>query len=165
MTIKKHLQSSIFRDKMYRFAKRILKDSYDAEDVCQDVIVKLWQKKTEFNGHANIEALGFKMVKEKALDKIKHEQVKVDKFSELHQEASVEDSTVESTDLHQITKDLINQLPPKQSMVMHLRDMEDMDIEEIVVIMEMEEQAVRMNLSRARKTVREKLIKIMNYGL
>lgn len=165
MTIKQLIQSTSFRDKMYRFAKRILNDVYDAEDVCQDVLEKLWLKKESLNSHENVEALSFKMIKEKALDRLKHQQLKTEKLNALSYGYNGNGNAVGETDLTTITKSLIAQLPQKQRMVMHLRDMEDKNFDEMVEILEMEEAALRMNLSRARKTVREQLIKIMNHGL
>ena len=42
---------------------------------------------------------------------------------------------------------------------------EQWDIDEIAEVTQSDETSVRMNLSRARRTVREELIKIMNYGV
>jgi RNA polymerase sigma-70 factor (ECF subfamily) len=164
MTIKQLIQSTAFRDKMYRFARRILNDAVDAEDVCQDVLEKMWVKQSDLENHVNIEALSFKMIKEKSLDNLKHQKLKKEKLDDFNVENNVV-SKEDEADLTQITKKLIAQLPQKQRMVMHLRDIEDKNFDEMQEILGMEESALRMNLSRARKTVREQLIKIMNHGL
>ena len=60
---------------------------------------------------------------------------------------------------------LINKLPELQKVVIHLRDVEGYDFDEIAGITELSLNAVRVNLSRARKNVREGLIKVNKYEL
>ena len=57
----------------------------------------------------------------------------------------------------------INQLPEKQKAVIHLKDVEDFDIAEISAILEMEQNAVRVNLMRARQKVKEKIQTLMDF--
>ena len=68
-------------------------------------------------------------------------------------------------ELAEITKKLIRNLPEKQKMAIHLRDVEQYEYNEISEMLEMDIPSIRMNLSRARKTISEKLIKITSYGL
>jgi RNA polymerase sigma-70 factor (ECF subfamily) len=46
-----------------------------------------------------------------------------------------------------------------------MRDVEGYELEEIANILDSDETNVRVNLSRARKSIREELIKMMNYGV
>lgn len=57
----------------------------------------------------------------------------------------------------------INQLPEKQKMVIHLKDVEEYDVSEISEMLEMEENAVRVNLMRARQKVKEQISQLMSY--
>jgi RNA polymerase sigma-70 factor (ECF subfamily) len=68
-------------------------------------------------------------------------------------------------DMAEITRKIIAQLPDKQQLIIHMRDVEGYEFEEIAQIAECDEVSVRMNLSRARKRVREELIKMMSYGV
>jgi RNA polymerase sigma-70 factor (ECF subfamily) len=56
-------------------------------------------------------------------------------------------------------------LPEKQKLVIHLRDVEGYSFEEMSEVLEMDEVALRVNLSRARKKVKEEILKIVNYGI
>jgi RNA polymerase sigma-70 factor (ECF subfamily) len=60
---------------------------------------------------------------------------------------------------------LIEQLPDQQKIIIQLRDIEQYDLEEIGKMVDMKPTAVRVALSRARKTIREELIKKHNYGI
>ena len=57
----------------------------------------------------------------------------------------------------------INALPEKQKAVIHLKDVEDFDVVEIGEILEMEQNAVRANLMRARQKVKEQILKLMDF--
>ena len=73
-----------------------------------------------------------------------------------------EDSNAELTPL---IERIISQLPEREREVMHLRDCEQMEFEDIASIVGITESAARMALSRARQKVRDELSKVMNYGL
>jgi RNA polymerase sigma factor (sigma-70 family) len=63
-----------------------------------------------------------------------------------------------------VTK-IMETLPEKQKMIMQLRDIEQFEFVEISQMLEINETAIRVALSRARKVVREQLIKQYNYGI
>ncbi len=99
-------------------------------------------------------------VKNEALNRIKRDKVRTD-FAEHHQIISTTENAVGNT--KEIILEMINSLPEKQRLVMHLRDVEDYDIEEIGEVLEMGESAVRVNLMRARQKVKEQLTKLFDY--
>lgn len=78
---------------------------------------------------------------------------------------SAEHDDVERTETGRIIRNLIESLPPREREVIHLRDIEGMEITEIAEVTGSTEQSVRMALSRARYRVKEGVIKIMNHGL
>ena len=70
---------------------------------------------------------------------------------------------IETNNMREQILGFINQLPQKQKMVIHLKDVEEYEISEISEIMEMEENAVRVNLMRARQKVKESINKLYEY--
>jgi DNA-directed RNA polymerase specialized sigma subunit, sigma24 homolog len=60
---------------------------------------------------------------------------------------------------------LIQNLPEQQQIIIQLRDVEQYSFDEICDMVNMKPTAVRVALSRARKTIREALIKTHNYGV
>ncbi len=152
------------KDKAFRFALSILKQSDQAQDVVQDLFEKLWKKHHELHAYQNIEAFSMKMVKNMCLDKLKHEQTKQSKLAMLEANPSHSENYTNKDTIEHV-QNLIGALPPKQKMMMHLRDIEGLEFDEIAEIMDMEIDAVRMNVSRARKAVRVNLLKLMNYGV
>ena len=156
-----------FKDKVYRLAKRLLVSSDEAEDATQELYLKLWRNKEKISGYDNVEAFAMTMTKNYCLDQLKskrasnltlvHSNYKDNEIS-LQRKIELEDSTA-------ILKKLIDELPEKQRMIIQLRDIENYEYAEIAEILKMEPTAIRVALSRARKTMREKFIKKQNYGI
>ena len=155
------------RDKIFRFALRMLNNNYEeACDAVQDVFEKLWKMRKDLAQYENPEALSIKMTKNLCLDRLKHEKIKAQKMKgRMNSSETISTNTYEEKNTSEIIQGLIHQLPEKQKMIIHLRDIEGFELDEIANIMEINITAVRMNLSRGRSTLREKLIKMMNYGI
>ena len=150
----------VLKDEMYRFAKRFLVSSDEAQDLVQDLMMKFWQKKDELTG-LNIKSYALKCVKNECLNKLKHEIVKQN-FADYQINRS-ELYKMEVNNLKEKIINFINELPEKQKMVIHLKDVEEYEVSEISEILEMEENAVRVNLMRARQKVKEQITQLMNY--
>lgn len=151
----------VLKDEMYRFAKRFVMSSDEAEDVVQDLMMKFWQTKEKLTEYKNLKSFALKCVKNECLNRLKHETVK-NGFAQLQLHKN-ECYKTEVNNLKDEVIKYINQLPEKQKMVIHLKDVEEYDIGEIASTLEMEENAVRVNLMRARQKVKEKITKLMNY--
>ena len=150
----------VLKDEMYRFAKRFLVSSDEAQDLVQDLMMKFWQKKDELAG-LNIKSYALKCVKNECLNKLKHEIVKQN-FADFQLHRS-ELYKMEVNNLKEKIINFISELPEKQKMVIHLKDVEEYEVSEISEILEMEENAVRVNLMRARQKVKEQITQLMNY--
>lgn len=156
-----------FKDKVFRLAKRLLVSSDEAEDATQELYLKLWKQKKKLKEYKNVEAFAMTMTKNYCLDQLKakrshnltlvHSNYKDDSIS-LQKKVELDDSVAQ---VHQ----LIAALPEKQRMVIQLRDVENYEYDEIGKILDLQPTAVRVTLSRARKTIREQLIKKHNYGI
>jgi len=149
------------KDEMYRFAKRFVMSSDEAEDIVQDLMIKFWQKKDELSQFGNIKSYVLKSVKNECLNRLKHHDVKLG-FADL-QLHRAELYSMDVNNLKEHIIGFINQLPEKQKMVIHLKDVEEYDVSEISEMLEMEENAVRVNLMRARQKVKEQISQLMSY--
>ena len=135
--------------------------SDEAQDVVQDLMMKFWQKKEELGSFGNLKSYAMKSVKNECLNRLKHEDVKMG-FADFQKHRS-EVHEVESNNMKEQIIGFINQLPEKQKAVIHLKDVEEFDISEISEILEMERNAVRVNLMRARQKVKEQIQILMDY--
>lgn len=150
---------------LYRFASGILKDTHEAEDVVQDIFLKLWNMRDRMEEIKNINAFAYKMTRNICLDKLKGQRMRYyDPAVKGIPEPEVTDpnpeSLAEMKDSAERIKNLISNLPEQQKSIIHMRDVDGYSYEEISEIMNMEINAIRVTLSRARRSVRESLIKI-----
>lgn len=155
-----------FKDKVYRLAKRLLVSTDEAEDATQELYLKLWKSKSNLGEYKNIEAYAMTMTKNYCLDQLKSKRAS--NLSLVHSNYSGDDSVqgdLEWKDQANMMKQLMNELPEKQRMIVQLRDVENYEFYEIEEILQMEATAIRVNLSRARKTLREKFLKKESYGI
>ena len=156
-----------FKDKVFRVAKRLLISTEEAEDATQELYLKLWNNKQKLSSYKSIEAFAMTMTKNYCFDRLKSKQA--NNLSLVH--SNYKETTtslnkqVELKDSVSKVHELIEELPEQQKLIIQLRDIEQYEFEEIGKMLDMNETAVRVSLSRARKTIREQLIKKHNYGI
>lgn len=158
---------SPFKDKLFRMAKRLLVSTEEAEDATQEVLVKLWKNNNVLSNYSSVEAFAMTMTKNYCLDQLKSKrasnlQIVHSNYSD--RTASVQ-RQIEDKDSWNWVEKIMESLPEHQRLIIQMRDVEEYEFAEIAKIMEMSETAVRVALSRARKEIREQLVKKHNYGI
>ena len=156
-----------FKDKVFRMAKRLLVSTEEAEDATQEVLVKLWHKNDNLDEYKSIEAVAKTMTKNYCLDQLKSKRagnMRIVHNNFTDREAGLQ-KQVEDKDTWQWVERIMNDLPEQQKLIVQMRDIEEMEFEEIGKILGMNESAIRTALSRARKTIRETMTKTHHYGI
>lgn len=153
------------KNKLYRFAYRLLNNSMDSEDMVQEVMLKLWVRREKLGEYKSIEAFAMVILKNMCLDKMKAKGYRTDGLDERKNDSGGHSphTSLELSDTTEKVKTIIDTLPEHQKMIIHLRDIEGYEFEEIAEIMQMSLNTIRVNLSRARKKVRETLVKKYSY--
>ena len=156
-----------FKDKVFRLAKRLLVSNEEAEDATQEILMKLWKNKQKIAEYKNVEAFSMTMTKNFCLDRLKSKQAQNLKIvhSNYQDNSSSLQKQVEANDSVDWVSKIIEELPEQQKIILQLRDIEEYDFEEIAKMLDMNETAIRVSLSRARKTIREKLTNTHSYGI
>ncbi|ALI99121.1 RNA polymerase sigma factor [Rufibacter tibetensis] len=156
------------KQKLYRMALFLLQNKEEAEDILQDVFLKLWSNKHKLHAYASIEAFAMSITKNLCLDKIKSRKHKhmVDVVGmELDSAEANPYQRYELTDQVNKVHELVKLLPEQQRLILHLRDVEGYAYEEIEQVTGVNVNAIRVALSRARKSVRDGLLKMENYAV
>ena len=157
-----------FRDKIFRVAKRLLVSIEEAEDATQEVLLKLWKHRQKMNGYNSPEAFAMTMTKNFCYDRLKSKQAQNLKIVHSNYQDKSHSSLqkqVEARDSVDWVSSIIETLPEQQQIIVQLRDIEQYEFAEISKMLDMNETAIRVALSRARKTIREQLIKTHSYGI
>lgn len=155
-----------FKDKVFRLAKRLLVSTEEAEDATQELYFKLWKNRSKLKDYKSIEAFAMTMTKNYCFDRLKSKQAS--NLTLIHSNYKEKGTSlqkqVELNDSVSIVHDLIENLPEQQKLIIQLRDIEQYEYDEISKMLNLKPTAIRVSLSRARKTIKEQLIKQHNYG-
>ena len=156
------------KDKLFRLALRITFDRAEAEDVVQDTMIRVWNKREEWTQFGSIEAYCLTVAKNLAIDRSqKKEAQNVELTPEMEEESEISgpyDQLVNNERMSIIHR-LINELPEKQRLIMQLRDIDGESYKEIAKILNLTEEQVKVNLFRARQKVKQRYLEIDEYGL
>jgi RNA polymerase sigma-70 factor (ECF subfamily) len=155
--------------KLFRLAVTMLNSREEAEDTIQDVYLKLWNMREKLLDYKSVEGLAVTMTKNLCLDKLRSyrnrnqnegglEFLKVKASTRMNpgQKAEINESV-------QYVHEIIQGLPERQRLAIHLRDIEQYSYEEIAEMTGLEINNIRVALSRARKEVRRKCLIKQNY--
>jgi RNA polymerase sigma-70 factor (ECF subfamily) len=154
------------REKIFSMSLRMLRCTDEAEDTAQDVMLKLWLMRDRLHIYRDLEALAVQIGKNININKIKaRKNTSDDAFETMAELSPTPDRQLEVADSMETVARIIDRLPELQRMVIRLRDIEGYQPAEIAEIMGCEENAVRVNLFRARKKVKEVFFKINNFSL
>lgn len=152
------------RNKLQNIALKLLQDSEDAEDIVQETFLKLWSMRDKLDEYNSVEALAVQITKNKALDKIKAR--KTERFEDENKliisDELTPDKKLEQLDAVDIIRYIVQNLPVLQQEIIRMKDIEGYEIQEIAEITGTQVEAVRVNLSRARKKVRDKFMELNN---
>lgn len=148
------------RDKLYRFARRILEHREEAEDTVQEVFIRLWNNREKLDEYRSVEALAMVTTKNLCLDRVRSRKYPFENFEDHRsflENIPGEQAPDHSEVIGKIRK-IMEGLPETQRIIMHLRDIEGYEFSQIAEVVEMNENAIRVALSRARKRTRELLV-------
>ena len=153
------------KNELYRLALRITLNPAEAEDVVQETMMKVWNRRDEWERLDSIEAFCLTICRNLSLDKLRRMDNQAQTLdatidpSDSRVASNPEEQTVQR-DRVQLVRQLIDQLPEKQRSVMQLRDIEGKSYRDIATILQISEEQVKINIFRARKTIKERFLKI-----
>jgi len=130
----------------------------EAEDIVQEVYVKLWGMRNELEKVNSIEALCIRITRNLCLDhlrrrKVNQDAIKADKFKQ-NSRPETPSENLEKREDAELVHALIAALPEPQRSLVHLRHLEGKEYEEIAEMVNMNVNAIRVSISRARKQMR-----------
>jgi len=159
------------KNELYRLALRITLNPAEAEDVVQETLIKVWNRREQWDHLDSIEAFCLTICRNLSLDKMRKMENQNPSLVEAQHDApdrsyaSNPEEQAMQQDRVRLIRRLINELPEKQRSVMQLRDFEGKSYKEIAAIMAISEEQVKINIFRARQAIKQKFIEAEKYGL
>ena len=149
------------KDRLFRVAWCILRSKEEAEDIVQDVMLKVWRD--EKGKVENLAAYCYTMARNLALNRL---VLKDNRSKELEgaYEQEVQEHIIRTEKMKLLYR-MIDGLPGLQRDVVQLRDMEGLSYRDIAKTLQVTEEQVKVNLFRARKKIKTWILNMENYGL
>ena len=156
------------KNKLFRLALRITLDSAEAEDIVQDTLIRVWNKRDEWHSLDSVEAYCLTVARNLAIDRSQRKEAQNVSFTPEAQEmpdSMTPEKKLEEKEQLNLIHRLVNGLPEKQRTAIQLRDIEGKSYKEIAEILGATEEQVKVNLFRARQKIKQKYGEIEKYGL
>ena len=155
---------------LYRLALRITMNREEAEDVVQDTLMKVWDRRDTLDNIDSIEAFSLTICRNIALDMTKraarsNESLDQDNIEPQVSSLAAPDERTEQKDMLDMVRRIVDSLPEKQRVCMQLRDFEGKSYKDIAAVLSITEEQVKVNIYRARQTVKLKFNENAEYGL
>lgn len=148
------------REKLINYSARLVQERADAEDIVQEAFLKLWYIREKLDGYHSVEALAMQVTKNLSLDKLRARRPEGPDIGDLAVDSGqpAPDEQLDQRDAAAHVRRLIARLPTLQQTIIRMKDVEGYEIAEIAEITGSAVEAVRSNLSRARKRIREQYL-------
>ncbi len=150
------------KDKLYRYSLRIVKDQQEAEDVVQDIMIKVWNKRDEWKDWSSIEAMCMTMTRNLSIDRTRSKHRHTDSMPDHFDAPDVDQSPAQkavTSDMMNHIQQIIDQLPEKQKSIIQLREIEGYTYKEIAEMLEISISQVKISVHRARLFLKKALLK------
>lgn len=158
-----------FRAPVFNLCLRMLKNRDDAEDVAQDVFIKVFGMLERYDDRYAFRSWVFKIAANQCIDFIRRNRVKLQSLDEplkfkgeeierqFPDEAPNPEETVETREIGQLLLEITDQLPPHYRSMIVLRHQEQLSYEEIAEVLDLPLGTVKARIHRARAMMKDKL--------
>ncbi|MBK7344908.1 MAG: RNA polymerase sigma factor [Saprospiraceae bacterium] len=148
------------RHKLYRFALKFVRDQMAAEDIVQEVFLRIWNKGQDMVNLEHPEAYCMTMTRNLSLNYLKaksRQNVGLDSAGEQVGTQVAADRMMMINERVVVLKAFIKTLSERQQLVLHLREVEELTYDEIASTLEISLAMVKSELFRARQTLKKKM--------
>lgn len=157
------------KDVLYRLALRITLKHEEAQDIVQDTLIKVWNKRDEWENIVSMEAYCLTICRNLALDKMKLRANQNESIENIHLDTPDLGGNpyerMQQKDRIDLVRRMVNALPEKQRSCIQLRDFEGKPYKEIAEILGITEEQVKVNIFRGRQAIKKRYQEFEGYGL
>lgn len=153
-----------YSKKLYYFVMGLLKDQTIAEEIIQEVFVKLWEKRDKVNADLNFEnyifMIAYNSVRKYFRDKSLESRILANMSAITPEEINSTESIVIYNDLLSLVNEAIEKMPSQRKRVYKLSRHDGMSIQDISKKLNISKRTAENHLSRALKYLKEEIANI-----
>lgn len=152
--------------KMYRYALSILKNEDTANDVVQDCLVKIWDKRELLSGITNPESWAMRITRNQCYDWVKTNRytIEVETANLVSESDETDHESILNDSMLWLDK-IMGTLSQKNREIFHLREVEEFTYQEIAEVMSLSLSDVKVSVHRSRQKIKSSFQKIEGYGI
>jgi len=154
--------------RLYALAFRYLNNREEAEDMVQEVMMKLWAARNERSHYANPAAWCTTVTRNSCIDMLrKRQRIRIEDIGDavmMPDRVTDQESNTDNVEAVEMIGAIVSRMKEPYRSAVILRDMEGYSYEETAEIMQTSINALRTVISRARKNIREEMERIYSYG-
>lgn len=146
-------------ERFFRAAYYMLESQQDAEDAVQELYLRIWKSHANLTDLKSPAAYGMSLLKNICIDRIRRREIRKAEPLEagVPQADSPPEKRLAARDILKKVMEEIDRLPQTQARVMKMMVIEDLDYKEISERTGLSQVHVRVLISTARKTLKQKL--------
>jgi RNA polymerase sigma-70 factor (ECF subfamily) len=146
----------------FRVSFRIIGDEEDCRDILQDAFLKVWLKLETYDNKVKFSTWLFTIITNLCFDRLRKKKT-IANYAAKSENNSVDEQyspekLINNKEIRTTLKELSDKLSPKQKIVFVLRDLEELEMDEVCAITHLPAEQLKANLYHARKAIRENLV-------
>lgn len=147
-----------YQERVYWIARRLVETHEDADDVVQDVFVRVYESLTKFRSDSTLFTWLYRITTNVALNALRKKRVKEmvrlhDIKTKISDEADGPSDELQRQEYERLLQEAIERLPPKQKLVFTMRFYDELPYEEMARILKRSEGGLKANYSHAFKKI------------
>jgi len=152
--------------KMYRYARSILKNDDTAQDVVQECLLKIWDKRDLLKEIRSPESWAMRITRNQCYDWVKTNRytIEVESVSIISEGDETDHESILNDSKIWLDK-IMATLSQKNREIFHLREVEEFTYQEIAEVMSLTLSDVKVSVHRSRQKIKSSFQKIEGYGI
>lgn len=155
----------IYCQLLIHFVHRYVRDTQIAENIVQDVFLKIWMNRSDLNPSLNIKTYLYTAVKNRALNHLRHADVEhrnAENLRSMNYPVRTPEDEWHEQELKASVQKAIEELPEKCRIIFSMSRFDSLTYAEIAEIQDISIKTVETQMGRALKTLRKRLIHLLS---
>lgn len=158
-----------FKDRLYYFCLNLLKSREEANDIVQEIFIRIWESRNFINPDLSFSSFLYTMARNRILNHFRDVDIDEKVKSILAQRTPLEDNSIETdliySEYQKILKEAIEALPPQRKKIFNMSREENMSHKEIAAQLGISVNTVQEHISESLRFIKNYFSKYADVSL